>query len=162
MLSTVAELQVPIVLMHMRGTPQTMQSMTVDGDVVNEVTKALRHRSAAAEQAGTHKWLQIVDPGIGFAKDLQGNLMLLRSLSTIRSQLHDLPILLGTSRKGFIGKLTGVEKPADRDPGTIASCVSALCLEGLRRPSACNIVRVHNVQAFTQAATVMDAVRTVE
>ena len=162
MLSSVAELQVPIVLMHMRGTPQTMQSMTDYDDVVSDIVDALRQRSAAAEQAGTHRWLQVVDPGIGFAKDLHGNLVLLRNLSTIRSRLYDLPVLLGSSRKGFIGKLTGVDEPVDRDHGTIASCVSALCLEGPHRPSACNIVRVHNVDAFTQAAAVMDAVRGVK
>jgi dihydropteroate synthase len=156
MLATVAELGVPIVLMHMRGTPKTMQSMTDYNNVVGEVAESLRERSLAAEEVGAHRWLQVVDPGIGFAKDFNGNLLLLRNLSTIRSTVGNLPILLGTSRKGFLGKLTGVDNPADRDYGTVSSCVTALCLE---QQLGCNIVRVHNVEAFVQAAKVMDAVR---
>jgi len=161
MWSTAAELAVPLVLMHMRGTPQTMQlpHMTQYDNVVLDVTTSLQERSLAAEQAGIHRWLQVVDPGIGFAKDLHGNLSLLRNLSTLRSRLGNLPILLGTSRKGFIGKVSGVKSPADRDPGSIASTVAALCLDrpdDYQRP--CNIVRVHNVKDFVQATKVMDAI----
>lgn len=159
MLSVTAELGVPMVLMHMRGTPETMQSMTDYEDVVEDVAESLRRQSVVAEEIGIHRWIQIVDPGIGFAKDLQGNLSLLRYLPVIRKHLDNLPVLLGTSRKGFIGKLSGVADPVDRDPGTIASCVAALCLEGPQKQSSCNIVRVHNVEAFVQAAAVMDAIR---
>jgi len=157
MLNTVAELGVPMVLMHMRGTPQTMQSMTEYDDVVNNVAAALVERSVAAERAGIPRWMQILDPGIGFAKDLQGNLLLLKSLSQVRSIVGDVPLLLGTSRKGFIGKLTGVADAKERDPGTIASTVAALCIG--QGAGDCSVVRVHNVAAIKQGMVVMDAIR---
>jgi dihydropteroate synthase/2-amino-4-hydroxy-6-hydroxymethyldihydropteridine diphosphokinase len=157
MLATVAELGVPIILMHMRGTPSSMQGMTVYDDVVEDVVQALLERSRNAEKAGVPRWLQVVDPGIGFAKDIQGNLLLLKEMASIRSKLGDLPILLGTSRKGFIGKLTGEMNVEERDYGTIGSCVAALCLGN--GPAGCSILRVHNVKAAKQAAVVMDAIR---
>lgn len=157
MLNTVAELGVPMVLMHMRGTPQTMQSMTEYDDVVINVAAALVERSVAAERAGIPRWMQILDPGIGFAKDLEGNLLLLKSLSQVRSIVGDVPLLLGTSRKGFIGKLTGVADAKERDPGTIASTVAALCIG--QGAGDCSVVRVHNVAAIKQGMVVMDAIR---
>ena len=157
MLSTVADLGVPIVLMHMRGTPETMEILTDYDDVVEDVTKALLERSSEAEREGIPRWLQVLDPGIGFAKDLQGNLQLLKNLSAIRSMLGGAPILLGTSRKGFIGKITGEKIAEERDYGTVASCIAAICLnDGL---DSCNILRVHNVKGSKQAAMVMDAIR---
>lgn len=164
MLSTVADLGVPIVLMHMRGTPETMQSFVDDyQDVAQDVTTALLERCSAAEAAGIPRWMQVVDPGIGFAKDLAGNVSLLQNLNAMRSKMGmaSTPILLGTSRKGFIGKLTGVEKAEDRDFGTVASCVAAICLGHDSRSFAdtCNILRVHNVKAMKEAALVMDAIK---
>lgn len=157
MLATVAELGVPIILMHMRGTPQTMMNMTRYSDVVTDVADTLKSISQQAQVIGIHRWIQVADPGIGFAKDLEGNLYLLQQLSQIRSSVRQIPILLGTSRKGFIGKSTGVEKPADRDPGSIASCIASLCLDASEEP--CNLVRVHNVPDSVQACRVMDAIR---
>jgi dihydropteroate synthase len=160
MLSTVSELGVPMILMHMRGTPETMQSMTDYGNVVDVVADTLSLQSdLAAEQHNIHRWVQVVDPGIGFAKDLDGNLALLRNIATIRKRVDHLPILLGTSRKGFLGKMSGATNAADRDPGTIASCVAALCLEHNLHGMACNILRVHNVKDCKQAALVMDAIQ---
>lgn len=163
MLQTVAELGVPMILMHMRGTPRTMQSMTDYGgennsSVVEEVAGALVERSSDAAEAGIHRWMQIVDPGIGFAKDLDGNLALLKNIKAIRDATGNLPILLGTSRKGFIGKVSNVDVPKQRDPGTVASCVAALCLDSSAPDSSCNILRVHNVPDNKQAAMVMDAI----
>lgn len=161
MLETVAALGVPMVLMHMRGTPQTMQTMTDYGDgensVVDVVAAALANTSKSATAAGIHRWLQIVDPGIGFAKDMKGNLLLLRNLSKIRAATGNLPLLLGTSRKGFLGKLAGVDVAADRDFATVASCVAPLCLE---RDStlAGTMLRVHNPGAMVQAVKVMEAI----
>ena len=161
MFRTVADLGVPMVLMHMRGTPETMRSMASydesRGGVVAEVSRELEERCQAAEAAGIHRWMQIVDPGIGFAKTLPQNLQLLKRLDHLRSTTGNLPILLGTSRKGFIGSLTGVAEPSDRDPGTIASVVASLCLDPT--PNACNIVRVHNVAACKQAILTMDSIR---
>lgn len=168
MLKTVAELRVPIVLMHMKGTPETMQSYVDDyKNAVLDVSNALDERCRAAVAAGIPRWMQIVDPGIGFAKDLDGNLSLLKNLNVMRSRvgMQSTPILLGTSRKGFIGKVSGVEKPEDRDFGTVASCVAAICLEDSKMDSSnvandsCNILRVHNVKAAKEAALVMDAIR---
>lgn len=169
MLSTVAELHVPIVLMHMKGIPETMQSYVGDyDDVVVDVGKALQERSKAAELAGIPKWMQIFDPGIGFAKDLNGNLSLLKHYGSLRSMLgptSSVPMLLGTSRKGFLGKLTGVENPEERDCGTVASCVAAICLSDNNnsnnnfQEATCNILRVHNVKAVKEACLVMDAIR---
>ena len=101
--------------------------------------------------------MQIVDPGIGFAKNISGNLSLLKHTAKIRSQLGDLPILLGTSRKGFIGTLTSEKVAEERDYGTVSSCVASLCLGN--GPAGCNILRVHNVRAAKHAAQVMDAIR---
>ena len=165
MFSTVARLGVPMVIMHMRGTPKSMQSLTDYEDIVKQVSDALLVQSRAAQEVGIHRWLQLVDPGIGFAKDFEGNLRLLKNLGRIRHMTGQLPILLGTSRKGFIGMLTGVEKPSDRDIGSISSCVASFCIEGHPKSSVgtpCNVVRVHNVGAFTQALKVMDAIRQVK
>ncbi|VEU41443.1 unnamed protein product [Pseudo-nitzschia multistriata] len=163
MLSTVADLKVPIVLMHMRGTPESMQGLTDyddQGGAVDGVTKALLDRSRAAEEAGIPRWLQILDPGIGFAKDIDGNLSLLKHYSDLRMKLGDFPLLLGTSRKGFIGKLSGESEAEKRDFGTVASCVAALCLgkRGNNSSLGCNILRVHNVKGAKQAIAVMDAI----
>ena len=165
MLQTVGQLEVPIILMHMRGTPEIMQTLTTYDNVVSDVsTTLLKQSNIAAQRHSIHRWQQIVDPGIGFAKDLRGNLLLLQNISVIRSMVRGLPILIGTSRKGFIGKIANVSKADDRDPGTIASCVAALCLEDRRTPSTsnCNILRVHNVAQCRQAALVMDAIRFVD
>lgn len=157
MLTTVSELGVPLILMHMRGTPTTMQSMTEYDDVVRNVAMSLAERSAAAELAGIPKWMIVLDPGIGFAKDLRGNLLLLKGLPAIRTMVGNAPLLLGTSRKRFIGEVAGVEDAKDRDPGTIASTVAALCIG--QGSGDCSIVRVHNVAAVKQGTMVMDAIR---
>ncbi|KAL3930818.1 MAG: hypothetical protein SGARI_004373 [Bacillariaceae sp.] len=160
---------VPMVLMHMRGTPETMQGLTNysdDGGVVDSVANALLQRSRAAEEAGIPRWMQILDPGIGFAKGLDSNLSLLRHYSDIRTRLGDIPLLLGTSRKGFIGKINGETVATNRDFGTVGSCVAALCLGSKQhsstssgRPSlGCNILRVHNVKGTKQAIEIMDAI----
>lgn len=163
MLSTVADLQVPIVLMHMRGNPESMQSLTNyddQGGVVDGVIKALLERSEVAEEAGIPRWMQMLDPGIGFAKDMEGNLSLLKNYTNLRTKLGDFPLLLGTSRKGFIGKLSGEIEAEERDFGTVGSCVAALCLgmNGKENFFGCNILRVHNVKGAKQATAVMDAI----
>ena len=189
MLKTVAQLGVPFILMHMRGTPQTMQTMTnyeqqttvassnnvLDPTtnsrgptpVVDEVARVLRERVHAAQQAGIPEWLQVVDPGIGFAKDGIGNLQLLKHISHIRSSLKNRPILLGTSRKGFLGKLTGVTHAPDRDVATVASLLTPACFEAATAsgesesdgpPNLCTIWRVHNVTAASQALKIMNAI----
>jgi dihydropteroate synthase len=166
MLPAIGELEVPMILMHMRGTPETMQTLTTYDNVVHDVAATiLKQSNIAAEKHSIHRWQQIVDPGIGFAKDLRGNLLLLKHIAVIRSVVRSLPILIGTSRKGFIGTITNVSKADERDAGTIASCVTALCLEETNASSQtskpCNILRVHNVAQCRQATLVMDAIRNV-
>lgn len=165
MFTTVASLSVPMIIMHMRGNPKTMQSMTDysdgedNGGVVSVVARELMRRSVAAEAAGIPRWLQILDPGIGFAKDLHGNLSLLRNVNTLRRYCDNLPILFGPSRKGFIGKITGETKPEERDYGTIAACLASIQSGDSAINGACNILRVHNVKAVKQAVSVFDAIR---
>jgi dihydropteroate synthase len=167
MLRTVGDLDVPLILMHMRGTPDTMQDHSEYDDVVETVSRHLQHRSRVAEEAGVFRWVQIVDPGFGFAKDVSNNLDLLRNIGRIREFVNFVPLLLGTSRKSFIGKITGVLNPADRDPGTLATLAAALCLEAyapgcnksrLQLNKKCTIVRVHDVIGTRQAMGLVDAI----
>lgn len=159
MLRTVAELGVPMVLMHMRGTPKTMQDMTEYSDVVKDVASALLERSVDAEVAGIPRWMQILDPGIGFAKDFEDNLRLLKHTGRLRQLVGAFPILLGPSRKGFIGTISGETNPKERDFGTAAACVVGSIGLSSGGEEGCAILRVHNVRGVKQAAQVMDSVR---
>ena len=161
MFSCVASMGVPLIIMHMRGNPKTMQSLTnyneSDG-VLSGVVSELRQRSSAAEAAGVRRWLQILDPGIGFAKTKDGNLTLLNKVDTLRQSCGNMPFLFGPSRKGFIGKITGVTDPKERDFGTIAACIAAL-QSSFEKNETCNILRVHNVKAVKQAVQVYEAIK---
>jgi len=175
MLSCVASLGVPMIIMHMRGNPKTMQSLTNysttmdssigsatdnESEVVSVVARELMQRSAAAEAAGIPRWLQVVDPGIGFAKDLDGNLKLMKGVETLRRSCAKLPFLYGPSRKGFIGKITGETDPEERDYGTIAACLASIKQSSSDngKNEDCNILRVHNVKAVKQAVQVYEAI----
>jgi dihydropteroate synthase len=156
----VAKHQVPVVIMHMRGTPQTMAKLTnydnnEQGGVVANVANALMERSTAASVAGIPKWLQIVDPGIGFAKDFEDNLTLLKHFDTFREVVRNYPLLIGPSRKRFIGTITGEKNPIERDSGTIAACLACLSPSSVGDGT---LVRVHNVKAVKQACQVIDAI----
>ncbi|KAL3788564.1 hypothetical protein ACHAW5_009410 [Stephanodiscus triporus] len=163
MLGCVASMGVPMIIMHMRGNPRTMQSLAdYDGvgGVVDGVAGELMRRSADAEEAGVPRWLQVIDPGIGFAKDFDGNLSILRNVDALRRSCGDMPILFGPSRKGFIGKITGETNPEERDYGTVAAIIASMALttDGGDTDS-CIILRVHNVRAVKQAVLVYDAIR---
>ncbi len=144
----VARAKCPVVLMHMKGTPTTMQQAPAYQDVVTEVRDFLRKRIEAAAEAGIAPERIIVDPGIGFGKTLAHNLELLRRLEALRALGR--PILVGTSRKSFIGKIlhTEVDK---RLMGTVASCVWA-------RARGADIFRVHDVRQVREALTVIAAI----
>jgi len=161
MLPSVALMGVPMILMHMRGNPKTMQALTnytKNDGVLSGVAVELMARSKAAEAAGIPRWLQVLDPGIGFAKDVDGNLSLIKGAGVIRANCGNMPFLFGPSRKGFIGKVTGETDPAERDFGTIAAClVSIENKEEIR--DACNILRVHNVKAVKQAVLTYEAIQ---
>jgi dihydropteroate synthase len=143
-----AERGATLALMHMQGTPRTMQDAPSYGDVVEDVKAFLAERIEAATAAGVAEERIWVDPGIGFGKTLEHNLELLRRLGELRDLGR--PILVGTSRKSFIGKLDG--SPAEgRIGGTIASSVLAVA-EGA------DVLRVHDVAEVAQATRVAAAI----
>jgi 2-amino-4-hydroxy-6-hydroxymethyldihydropteridine diphosphokinase/dihydropteroate synthase len=155
MLSTMGRLGCTVCLMHMRGTPETMTSpeMTSYPDgIVETVGRELLERVYAAEKAGVRRWRIVLDPGIGFAKTREHNVELLRRQDELMKYpgLEGLPWLVGTSRKKFIGDITGVEEAKDRVWGT-AVAVSAAIKGGAQ------IVRVHDVKEMAQAAKMADA-----
>jgi dihydropteroate synthase len=139
-----------MVLMHMKGEPQTMQIDPVYDDVVAEVTEFLRERLEAAIFAGIPQEHLCADPGIGFGKNLEHNLALLRATRSMR-QVLDTPLLIGPSRKGFIGSLTDTPEPADRLEGT-AGAVAWCAAQGA------DLVRVHDVRAMRSVVKVVDAI----
>jgi len=138
-----------LVLMHMRGQPKTMQADPRYDDVVGEVRAFLAERLAAAEAAGVRRDRCIVDPGIGFGKKLEHNVALLAGMEALCGL--GVPVLVGPSRKRFIGELTGAARPADRVAGTVAACLAA-------RARGATIFRVHDVAPLVQALAVADAV----
>lgn len=148
MLPLVARAGATVVLMHMRGEPRTMQAETAYDDVVAEVHHFLRERAADAGRAGVAEDAIVLDPGIGFGKDLDGNLRLLAALPDLAAL--GFPVLLGASRKSFISKLTGADV-ATRLPGSLAAAQCALAC-----PRA--IVRVHDVAATVQFLAVAAAI----
>ena len=158
MLDTAAKLQKTIILMHMRGTPQTMNKMTqYPNGVVEDVGRELLERVEAAKAAGIRPWRIILDPGIGFAKNQEQNLELLRRLDELRAYrgLRGIPWLVGTSRKGFIGKITGAQKADERVLGTAAAVTASIA-------GGADIVRVHDVPEMAQVVRMADAMYRVE
>ena len=128
-----------LILMHSRGTPETMQSaenLRYD-DVTDDVSAFFEEKLAEAEKAGIRRGAVMLDPGIGFAKTVEQNLTLIRSADVFRARFG-LPVYYGVSRKSFIGALTGVEDPALRDPGTLGVLIY-LAEKGAE------ILRVHDV-----------------
>lgn len=138
-----------LVLMHMRGTPETMQSQTEYADVVGEVHDFLKKQVETAINAGVSSNQLCIDPGIGFSKTAEQNLSLVNRLQNIK--LPDIPLLLGVSRKSFLGKITGETDPKSRFCSTIAANVL-----GIARGA--DIIRVHDVRAAREAADVADAI----
>jgi len=150
MAETVAASDAGLVLMHMRGTPETMQTLTGYGDVAEEVAAELQPALARAARAGIEAERIVVDPGIGFAKTAGQNLELIARLEVVGGRLGR-PVLLGASRKAFVGALLGGAPAEERDAGTVGACVAGLA-RGAR------IFRVHEVRAARQALDVADAV----
>jgi dihydropteroate synthase len=149
MLETVEASGAGVVLMHMLGDPTTMQDDPRYDDVVAEVTEFLRERIEAAVFAGIPEERICIDPGIGFGKNVEHNLALLRAVPALRPL--GAAVMIGASRKRFIGVLTGTENPADRLEGSLAAAVVAASL-------GADIVRVHDVAATVRALQVADAV----
>ncbi|MDJ0713102.1 MAG: dihydropteroate synthase [Prochloraceae cyanobacterium] len=149
MLTAVAKLGVPIVLMHIRGTPETMQTMTDYQDLVEEISQFLADRIRAAIDAGIKRSRIIVDPGIGFAKTYEQNIKIIRRLKEFRSL--GVPILLGPSRKSFIGHIINQDDPQQRVWGTAAACCAAIA-------GGVDILRVHDVIEMYDVCRVADAI----
>jgi dihydropteroate synthase len=149
MLSTVAKLNVPIVLMHIRGNPKTMVQLTDYQDVVGEVIAWLKERIEAAVAVGVPRHHIAVDPGIGFAKTAPQSIELLQRLSEF--QTLDCPILVGPSRKSFIGHILQQPDPKQRVWGTAAACCAAIA-------SGADILRVHDGAQMVDVCRMADAV----
>ncbi len=147
-LDAAAEMGVPVCLMHMQGQPQTMQARPSYKDVVSEVVEFLRRRVDEAVAAGIPRSRLLIDPGFGFGKTVEHNLVLLRRLSDLRSL--GLPILVGLSRKSMIGALLGTP-PADRLADSVA-----LALMALREGAS--MVRVHDIRPTCDALRLFEAV----
>jgi dihydropteroate synthase len=131
-----------VVLMHMRGTPDTMNAFARYDDVVVEVAAELSERLDAAMRAGIRPERIVLDPGVGFAKTGDQNIALLRGLPALRSLGR--PLLVGVSRKRFIGRITGAEVPRDRLGGSLAAGLFAVA-------QGAAILRVHDVAETVQA-----------
>ncbi|RMG16785.1 MAG: dihydropteroate synthase [Deltaproteobacteria bacterium] len=149
MAQTVADAGVPVVLMHMRGTPATMQAKASYRDLLEEVMDGLLRAMARARDAGIDEAQIVVDPGIGFAKRAPHTLALLRDLESLATLGR--PILVGASRKSFIGAVCGAEV-GERLPGSLAAAV-------LAAEHGAHFLRVHDVKETRQALAVFDAVR---
>lgn len=139
-----------VVVMHMLGEPKTMQERPQYADVVAEVGGYLLAQAAALEAAGVERSRIAIDPGIGFGKTLEHNLALIRGVGELAS--FGYPVLMGVSRKRFIGEITGEESPAARLGGSVAAA-----LECVR--AGADIVRAHDVGATVQALAVSAAIR---
>lgn len=169
MFSVAKELEVPIILNHTRGTPETMNKLAFykideannhrgiaddsDEAIIEVVGSELEKRLEEALEAGLRRWQIILDPGFGFAKHMKHDLAIIRNFSSLRSReaFAGLPWLVGTSRKRFIGRITGKEDPKDRACGTGAT-VTALISQGA------DIVRIHDVDHCSQVAKMSDAI----
>jgi dihydropteroate synthase len=149
MFEVVAAAGAGMVLMHMKGDPKTMQEAPSYGDVVGEVHAFLAERVDAAVAAGIGRDRLAIDPGIGFGKDLGHNLDLLRSVGSLRA--IGVPVVVGSSRKRFVGELSGVGDPSDRLEGSLAAAVWC-ATQGVE------VVRVHDVGATVRALRVVDAI----
>ncbi|MDZ7736954.1 MAG: dihydropteroate synthase [Gammaproteobacteria bacterium] len=153
MFALAAETGVPLVLMHMQGTPATMQDNPTYDDVVAEVQAFLLQRAAAAEKAGVKKQQIVIDPGIGFGKTREHNLQLLAALPAFTASGY--PVLLGTSRKRFMGTICR-EQSADELIG--ATCATTV----IGTQAGVSIFRVHDVRPNRQALEVARAVSSMQ
>jgi len=150
MASIAAETGVPVILMHIKGTPRNMQDNPTYDDLISEILHFLKNAITRAITAGIRKDLIIVDPGIGFGKTFDDNLKIIRELSRLGSLRR--PVLLGSSNKAFIGRILNKEAH-ERDTGTMATIAAAIM-------NGAHIVRVHNVKKAVETAKIVDAIKT--
>ena len=150
MVSLVADKNVPVVIMHIKGTPKTMQENPVYGDLIGELKAFFLKQIQLAKKNGVKQSQMILDPGIGFGKKYDDNFTILNQLNEICNLGY--PVMIGPSRKSFIGQTLDLP-PGDRVEGT-AAAVSAGILNGAR------IVRVHDVKAMKRVVTITEKIRT--
>jgi dihydropteroate synthase len=149
-LKIAAKYNVPLILMHMQGEPNTMQKNPCYDDVVEEVREFLLQRAQEAMDAGVQKEMIILDPGLGFGKNAQHNLTLLNHFEEVMPQgFHS---MIALSRKAFLGRIIGDPEPLNRDLATAVASAIAVA-------KGAEIVRVHNVAPSRQASDVAFAVR---
>jgi len=139
-----------LILMHSRGTPETMQAMTGYHDLQGEILKELAGSIEIALKSGVERERIMIDPGLGFAKNAAQNIAVLKELKPFLETGY--PVMIGPSRKSFIGKVTGRESAEDRDLGT-AACVAACILQGA------HAVRVHEVKGMRDVIRMTEALR---
>jgi len=143
-----------LVLMHSRGVPRDMQQLPPMADALNEVIAGLQDSVALANQSGVARENIAIDPGIGFGKTVEQNVELIAELDRLRENFPGMPLLIGTSRKSFLGRLLNGAPANQRQHGTIATLVAAV-LRGA------HIVRVHDVKSAVEALKIADAIRRV-
>lgn len=146
-----------LVLMHSRGTPATMHRLPPVADIMHEVTHSLRASINMAERRGVKRESIVIDPGIGFGKTQEQNLELIAKLDQLIAAFPDYPLLIGTSRKSFIGRILADESgtpapPEDRLHGTMATITTSI-LKGI------HIIRVHDVKAAVETIRVARSIR---
>lgn len=151
MINVIKDKKVPVILMHMKGTPGDMQKNPVYNDCINEIVDFFSERIAYCKLNGIKKNSLIIDPGIGFGKRLADNLVILKNIDKLK--MFDIPVMIGTSRKSFIGMITKQDSPAsERIGGSISSAVAAIL-------NGANIVRVHDVKETVEAVKILEAIR---
>ncbi|UCG79477.1 MAG: dihydropteroate synthase [Nitrospirota bacterium] len=150
MANVVAEHQIPVVIMHIKGTPKNMQKDPIYGNLIDEIRVYLKESINIATEAGVHEDKIIVDPGIGFGKTYEDNLEIIKRLD----ELKDIgrPILIGPSRKAFIGRILGDLPFSERIEGTAAAIAVSII-------NGANIVRVHDVKEMSRVTRVADAIK---
>jgi len=143
-----------LVLMHSRGTPATMHKLPPVADIFHEVTKSLRSSIAMAERRGVGHESIVIDPGIGFGKSQEQNIELIAKLDQLIAALPDFPLLIGTSRKSFLGRILadedGTPPPANERLHASLATITAAILKGA------HIVRVHDVKAAVETVRAVD------
>ncbi len=152
MIKLAVERNVPVIIMHMSGTPDNMQDEPIYDDVVFDIIDFFRQRIAKAMDQGISKDNIIIDPGIGFGKTLDHNLLILKRLSEFK--MLGLPILVGASRKSFIGKLQGTDEDERLEGSVAAAVISAM--------NGADIIRVHDVKETKLALLIGDAIDSIE
>ena len=147
-----AKAKAGLILMHSRGVPKNMQQLPPVADVIAEVVQSLRQSVALAEAHGVARESIAIDPGIGFGKTAEQNLELIAKLDELIQEFSEMPLIIGTSRKSFIGKLLDGAPSDERLYGTVASVVASALV-------GAHIVRVHEVKPAVEALRVADAIR---